>query len=96
LLRLNGTLATRMLVSITCDITEYELQLRKDIKEMKKELSSISMMDEFAQYAKTERRINKLQAKLQQCSSARCSTHSQALSARACLKFYKHSSSTLL
>ena len=29
------------------------------------------MMDEFAQYAKTERKINKLTEKLSQCSSAR-------------------------
>ena len=29
------------------------------------------MMDEFAQYAKTERKINKLTEKLNQCSSAR-------------------------
>ena len=28
------------------------------------------MMDEFAQYAKTERKINKLTEKLNQCSSA--------------------------
>lgn len=38
---------------------------------MKADLAKISMMDEFAQYAKTERKINKLTEKLNQCSSAR-------------------------
>ena len=34
--------------------------VRKNLKDVKKELSEISMMDEFAQYAKTERKINKV------------------------------------
>ena len=34
--------------------------IRKNLKDVKKELSEISMMDEFAQYAKTERKINKV------------------------------------
>ena len=38
---------------------------------MKADLAKISMMDEFAAYAKTERKINKLTEKLNQCSSAR-------------------------
>ncbi|CAN2389516.1 tail-anchored membrane protein insertion into ER membrane, partial [Pristimantis euphronides] len=43
---------------------EQEQQMRSDIQSMKQELSSISMMDEFARYARLERKINKLTDKL--------------------------------
>ncbi|XP_062407800.1 guided entry of tail-anchored proteins factor 1 [Sardina pilchardus] len=39
---------------------EQEMEMRTQIQEMKKELSSISMMDEFARYARLERKINKM------------------------------------
>ena len=45
---------------------------------MEKELSKISMQDEFALYAKTERKIAKLSTKLSSCSSARAVQLSKA------------------
>lgn len=43
---------------------EQESEMRTEIHEMKKEQSSISMMDEFAKYARLERKINKTTDKL--------------------------------
>ena len=48
------------LLNMTCTITEYEINLRNEIRDLRKELSRISMQDQFAVYAKTERKINKL------------------------------------
>ncbi|XP_049433306.1 guided entry of tail-anchored proteins factor 1 isoform X2 [Epinephelus fuscoguttatus] len=43
---------------------EQESEMRAEIQEMKKEQASISMMDEFARYARLERKINKMTDKL--------------------------------
>ncbi|XP_072369368.1 guided entry of tail-anchored proteins factor 1 isoform X2 [Scyliorhinus torazame] len=43
---------------------ETELQMRIEIGNMKQELTMISMMDEFARYARLERKINKMTDKL--------------------------------
>ncbi|XP_036976750.1 guided entry of tail-anchored proteins factor 1 isoform X1 [Acanthopagrus latus] len=43
---------------------EQESEMRAEVQEMKKEQSSISMMDEFARYARLERKINKMTDKL--------------------------------
>ncbi|KAM3837719.1 guided entry of tail-anchored proteins factor 1 isoform 1-T1 [Vipera latastei] len=43
---------------------EQESEMRSDIHSMKQELSTISMMDEFARYARLERKINKMTDKL--------------------------------
>ncbi|KAK1168255.1 guided entry of tail-anchored proteins factor 1-like [Acipenser oxyrinchus oxyrinchus] len=43
---------------------DQETQMRLDIQSMKQELSTISMMDEFARYARLERKINKMTDKL--------------------------------
>ncbi|XP_048458719.1 guided entry of tail-anchored proteins factor 1 isoform X2 [Rhincodon typus] len=43
---------------------ETELQMRYEIGNMKQELATISMMDEFARYARLERKINKMTDKL--------------------------------
>lgn len=43
---------------------EQESEMRSEIQEMKKEQASISMMDEFARYARLERKINKMTDKL--------------------------------
>ncbi|KAJ6662421.1 hypothetical protein lerEdw1_011834 [Lerista edwardsae] len=43
---------------------EQESQMRCEIQNMKQELSTISMMDEFARYARLERKINKNTDKL--------------------------------
>ena len=61
----------KLLLYWTCSISEYEISLRKSIKDTKKELSKISMQDQFSLYAKTERKINKLSDKLTSCTSAR-------------------------
>lgn len=43
---------------------EHESLMRSEIQNMKQELSTISMMDEFARYARLERKINKMTDKL--------------------------------
>ncbi|OXB79523.1 UNVERIFIED_CONTAM: hypothetical protein H355_000339 [Colinus virginianus] len=43
---------------------EQESQMRAEIQNMKQELATISMMDEFARYARLERKINKMTDKL--------------------------------
>ena len=48
-----------LLIYISCTITDYERQLCQDIRILKQELSQISMVDEFSEYARTERKINK-------------------------------------
>ena len=65
------------LLNITCTITDYEIKLREDIRDLRKELSKISMQDQFAVYAKTERKINKLTEKLQTCTNARSVQYSK-------------------
>ena len=83
----------KLLLHFTCNITEYEVELRRNIKDLRKELAKISMQDEFALYAKTERKINKLFDKLKSCTSARsvqCSKASWAF------KFAFHSILTML
>lgn len=51
---------------------EQESEMRAEIQEMKKEHSSISMMDEFARYARLERKINKMTDKLKTHGERRC------------------------
>ena len=53
---------------------EQESEMRTEIQEMKKEHSSISMMDEFAGYARLERKINKTTDKLKTHGKRRPST----------------------
>lgn len=43
---------------------EQENEMRTEVQEMKKEQSSISMMDDFARYARLERKISKMTDKL--------------------------------
>ncbi|XP_038616127.1 guided entry of tail-anchored proteins factor 1-like isoform X3 [Tachyglossus aculeatus] len=50
---------------------EQESQMRMEIQNMKQELSTISMMDEFARYARLERKINKMTDKLKTHVKAR-------------------------
>ena len=66
------------LLQLTCTITEYEINLRTEIRELRKELSRISMQDQFAVYAKTERKINKLSEKLGGVTQARSVQFSKA------------------
>ncbi|XP_043330386.1 guided entry of tail-anchored proteins factor 1 isoform X4 [Cervus elaphus] len=50
---------------------EQESQMRAEIQGMKQELSTVNMMDEFARYARLERRINKMTDKLKTHVKAR-------------------------
>nr|XP_021155207.1 tail-anchored protein insertion receptor WRB isoform X1 [Columba livia] len=50
---------------------EQESEMRAEIQNMKQELSTISMMDEFARYARLERKINKMTDKLKTHVKAR-------------------------
>ncbi|XP_040194930.1 guided entry of tail-anchored proteins factor 1-like [Rana temporaria] len=50
---------------------EQESLMRSDIQIMRQELVSISMMDEFARYARLERQINKMTDKLKTHVKAR-------------------------
>ena len=45
---------------------EDEGKLRAELKNLREHLSTISMTDEFAKYAKTERKINKITEQLKQ------------------------------
>ena len=44
------------LLGLTCTITEYELNLRAEIRDQRKELANISMQDQFAAYAKMDKK----------------------------------------
>ncbi|EDL76664.1 tryptophan rich basic protein, isoform CRA_d [Rattus norvegicus] len=50
---------------------EQESQMRAEIQSMKQELSTVNMMDEFARYARLERKINKMTDKLKTHVKAR-------------------------
>ncbi|XP_027951406.1 tail-anchored protein insertion receptor WRB isoform X4 [Eumetopias jubatus] len=50
---------------------EQEAQMRAEIQNMKQELSTVNMMDEFARYARLERKINKMTDKLKTHVKAR-------------------------
>ncbi|XP_030887170.1 tail-anchored protein insertion receptor WRB isoform X2 [Leptonychotes weddellii] len=50
---------------------EQEAQMRAEIQDMKQELSTVNMMDEFARYARLERKINKMTDKLKTHVKAR-------------------------
>ncbi|XP_074069958.1 guided entry of tail-anchored proteins factor 1 [Macrotis lagotis] len=50
---------------------DQESQMRAEIQTMKQDLSAISMMDEFARYARLERKINKMTDKLKTHVKAR-------------------------
>lgn len=44
---------------LNCD-TELETSLRRQVCDLKAELGGISMVDEFAKYAKIQRKLNKM------------------------------------
>ncbi|XP_033262821.1 guided entry of tail-anchored proteins factor 1-like [Orcinus orca] len=50
---------------------EQESQMRAEIQGMKQELSTVNVMDEFARYARLERKINKMTDKLKTHVKAR-------------------------
>uniref|UniRef100_A0A4W5PA65 Guided entry of tail-anchored proteins factor 1 n=1 Tax=Hucho hucho TaxID=62062 RepID=A0A4W5PA65_9TELE len=56
---------------------EQERDMRAEIQEMKKEHNSVSMMDEFARYARLERKINKMTDKLKTHVKSRTAQHAK-------------------
>ncbi|MGH0188061.1 UNVERIFIED_CONTAM: hypothetical protein FKN15_027724 [Acipenser sinensis] len=54
--------------------------MRLEIQSMKQELSTISMMDEFARYARLERKINKMTDKLKTHGKGSCLSKTGILS----------------
>ncbi|KAF5906075.1 tail-anchored protein insertion receptor WRB [Clarias magur] len=58
---------------------DQEMEMRTEIQNMRLELSSISMMDEFARYARLERKINKMTDKLKTHGGAYDLTHLEVL-----------------
>uniref|UniRef100_A0A8D2M4Z6 Guided entry of tail-anchored proteins factor 1 n=1 Tax=Zonotrichia albicollis TaxID=44394 RepID=A0A8D2M4Z6_ZONAL len=70
-MQISGILEQELIISFTSQISrllqkdaEQESQMRAEIQTMKQELATISMMDEFARYARLERKINKMTDKL--------------------------------
>ena len=55
---------SKKVVDLTVQENEKELQLRKDLKQLEEEIKTINMVDQFAQYAKLERKINKAKDEL--------------------------------
>ena len=47
---------------------DQEVDLRRQLIEMQKELATINMVDQFAKYAKLERKINRLKEELSKIS----------------------------
>ncbi|XP_057377844.1 guided entry of tail-anchored proteins factor 1-like [Daphnia carinata] len=52
-------------------ITDKEQIHREEFKELRKELAGISAVDEFARYARTQRKINKLEEQIQALGQSR-------------------------
>ncbi|ROL44229.1 Tail-anchored protein insertion receptor WRB [Anabarilius grahami] len=78
---------------------DQETEMRTEIQNMRMELSTISMMDEFARYARLERKINKMTDQLKtlvgrelrnqrQKSQAKCGKWQAALMISLILKYY--------
>ncbi len=58
---------------------EQEADLRRQLRDMQVELKTINMVDEFARYAKLERKINRLKEELSKFSEClMCTAHSVA------------------
>ena len=53
-------------VSISVPETSEELLLKKELRELAVVLKETNMVNEFANYARTERKINKITAELKQ------------------------------
>ncbi|CAN0221840.1 unnamed protein product [Lampetra planeri] len=58
-------------VRLTQPDSGRELELREELRKMRRELATISVMDEFARYARLERRINKASDELKTSLQAR-------------------------
>ena len=51
-------------VDLVVQETDDENKLRQELRETHAELSKLNLMDEFAKYARTERKLNKLKEEL--------------------------------
>lgn len=60
--------------------------MRTEIQDMKQELSTVNMMDEFARYARLERKINKMTDKLKTHGTCLVATDGRGLSLRVDLR----------
>uniref|UniRef100_A0A8C7WTY0 Guided entry of tail-anchored proteins factor 1 n=1 Tax=Oryzias sinensis TaxID=183150 RepID=A0A8C7WTY0_9TELE len=67
---------------------EQESEMRTEIQGMKMEQSSISMMDEFAKYARLERKINKTTDKLKTHGEMQMTVRDSRIRAGAEPRFY--------
>ncbi|XP_021359233.1 tail-anchored protein insertion receptor WRB-like [Mizuhopecten yessoensis] len=62
---------TKRLSRFFLHVSNEELNLRSQVRELKAEQDIISMTDEFARYAKIQRRIDKIMAQVKESNSAR-------------------------
>ncbi|XP_069134257.1 guided entry of tail-anchored proteins factor 1-like isoform X1 [Argopecten irradians] len=62
---------TKRLSKFFLHVSDEELNLRSQVKELKTEQDTISMTDEFAKYAKIQRRIDKLMSQVKESNSTR-------------------------
>jgi len=65
------TLFTEKVVQILSPQSQHELSLIQQLKDLRKQKSEINMTDEFARYAKCERKITKLTDELKALGAAR-------------------------
>jgi len=61
----------KMFLQVITRETEMEANLRRQVCDLKAELGSISMVDEFAKYAKIKRKVNKVTDELSHQSDMR-------------------------
>ncbi|KAL2746828.1 tail-anchored protein insertion receptor WRB-like [Vespula maculifrons] len=57
---------------------KQEVELRKNLATIRQEMASISMVDEFAKYAKLQRKYNKLENTLKEIENGRLSNRRKA------------------
>ncbi|XP_049838899.1 guided entry of tail-anchored proteins factor 1-like isoform X1 [Schistocerca gregaria] len=61
----------RSLLSCICVASAHERELKAEEAHVKAELAAISMIDEFAKYARTQRKLNKIQNELKTVAASR-------------------------
>lgn len=66
-------LFVKMFIHVITRETEMEVNLRRQVCDLKAELGSISMVDEFAKYAKIKRKVNKVTDELSHQSDIKSS-----------------------
>ncbi|XP_076371812.1 guided entry of tail-anchored proteins factor 1 [Tachypleus tridentatus] len=85
----------KMLVQIVVRESEMEVSLRRQVCDLKAELGSVSMIDEFAKYAKIQRKINKITEELLHQAQLR-STSTMNVGILATVVFYVILSATIV